>query len=217
MSIDAGYGKLLCEKPFRDMFSEFSAWRLDQFVRAQEKRRSKGRILPFVRGLRLSAHIIYAVREILEGSDLTANWGHLLDEKRTLCSCECDVIVHKNGHVEKWNGGEKPIMDFRFIDKKDAVLVISCKSLLKTDEIDREYSELMKPFVDKIWLFAECCGPKSLVNIKKAASDIGYEKFWALYTWSKKCDVVPNREQWNDFVKEIETLKTNHSSTKQPQ
>ncbi len=202
-----GIGKLLQEERFMHMFSEFTNWRIDPFIRQQEARRAKGRVLPFVRGLRLSAQLIYMIREILSGSGLTANWGHLLDSDESFCSCECDVIIHRNGHIRQWDGNNSPIMDFRFIKQEQAVAVISCKSNLRSSDVDKEYCESMKPFVNKIWLFAECCGPRSTDSIRNKALTLGYEKFWPLYIWSKQKDPEPNRAGWNDFVAEVEKLR----------
>ena len=98
-----GHKRLLCEQPFRNMYSDFSTWRIDEFIRRLELTGHSGRILPFVRGLRLSAHLIYAIRDILSDSDLEANWGHLLDQKGIYCSPECDVIIHRKGYIRKWN------------------------------------------------------------------------------------------------------------------
>ena len=200
-------GQLLCEAPFRTMYAEFMQWRIDPFIRQQEASRAKGRILPFVRGLRLSAHLIYAIRQILTGTGLTANWGHLVDQSRTLCSCECDVIIHREGQIARWNGTDNQIMDFRFVEQQKAVLVISCKSYLTSSHIDSEYYNSIKPFVDKLWLFAECCGPRSVDSICNKALKLGYEKFWPLYTWSRQRCPEPNRAGWNDFVRKVEKLK----------
>ncbi|MBM3241380.1 hypothetical protein FJZ31_34295 [Candidatus Poribacteria bacterium] len=207
-NIQIGHGRLLCEERFNMMWANLSNWRIDSFMRQLEAKKQKGRILPFVRGLRFSALLIYAIREILSGTNLNTDWGHLLDESSTLCSCECDIIIHRNGHVRQWNGDSKdPIMDFRFIEQQKAVAVISCKSYLGSSKIDKEYCESMEPFVKKIWLFAECCGPRSAKNIQKKALDYGYEKFWYLYTWSKETTPKPNRDGWNEFVEEVRKLK----------
>lgn len=210
MSVNPGAGRLvqlLLEERFMNMFGDFSHWRIDDFIRQMEAERRKGRILPFVRGLRLSAHLIYATREILSGTNLTANWGHLLDKSGNFCSCECDVIIHREGHIRQWNDTREPIMDFRFIAQQKAVAVISCKSYLRSGDIDREYCKLMKPFVRKIWLFAECCGPLSTESIQQKALKFGYKKFWYLYTWSKQTQPEPNRYGWNEFVEEVKKLK----------
>ena len=201
-----GYARLLCEQPFRDMYSDFSYWRIDEFIRQLELTRHPGRILPFVRGLRLAAHLIYAIRDILSDTDLEANWGHLLDQKGAHCSPECDVIIHHKGYRRRWNGTEKPIMDFRFIDQQKALAIISCKSYLRSSKVDKEYCVSMKPYIDKIWLFAECCGPRSAKSIQKKALDAGYENFWYLYTWSKQTAPKENPEGWNEFVEEVRKL-----------
>jgi len=203
-----GYGRLLCEEPFIKMYADFSSWRMSDFVKQLEATKEKGRVLPFVRGLRLSAHLIYAVRDILSGTGLEANWGHLLDKDRVFCSCECDVIIHRSGYFARWDGSIHPVMDFKFIKQQDAVVVISCKSLLRSRaEVDREYCELMKPFVKRVWLFAECCGPRSANSIREQALRCGYEKFWYLYTWTEGTEPEPNRGGWNEFVEEVEKLK----------
>ena len=74
-----GHARLLLETRFNSMVHEFSNWTMSDFIRQLESRKSKGRVFSFIRGLRLSAHLIYAIRDRLIGSDLTANWGHLLD------------------------------------------------------------------------------------------------------------------------------------------
>lgn len=199
--------RLLYEERLMEMFQGFLNWRIDPFIRQMETKRQKGRILPFVRGLRLSAQLIYFVREILTGTGMTANWGHLIDESGNSCSCECDVIIHHEGHIGRWNGSEEPIMDFRFIEQQKAVAVISCKSYLRSGDIDSEYCKSMEPFVRKIWLFAECCDPRSVESIRNKAFGFGYERFWYLYTWSKQIVPNPNKNGWNEFVKELKKLK----------
>lgn len=202
--------QLFYEERLMKMIADFSNWRIDPFIRQMEAERKKGRIFPFVRGLRLSAHLIYAIREILEGTSLKANWGQLVDKSGVFCSSECDVVIHRDGHIARWNGTEKPIMDFRFIEQKQTVAVISCKSYLRSGNVDSEYCKLMKPFVKKIWLFAECCSPQSVKNIRDKALRFGYEKFWYLYTWSKQKDLEPNKDGWNEFVKEVRNLDKKH-------
>ena len=202
-----GTERLLYEAPFMGMVNDFSTWRIDDFMRQMEQTRQKGRILPFVRGLRLSAQLIYVVRQALVGKELTANWGHLLDEKGAFCSPECDIIVHHSkGERQKWNGSENHIMDFRFISQEDAVAVISCKSFIRAGDIDFDYCEQMRSFVKRIWLFAECCGPRSTERIVEKAVSAGYEKFWHLYTWSRTTDLNPNKQGWIEFIKEVREL-----------
>jgi len=211
-NVPVGHTKrILCEEPFRKMCAELTTWRIDNFIRQLEATRGKGRVLPFVRGLRLSAHLIYVIRDRLEGTGLTANWGHLLDKKGEFCSCECDIIIHRDGHVQRWNGGggggEKQIMDFRFIEQDKAIVVVSCKSYLTSSQIDTKYCSDMNKFIGRIWLFAECCGPKSVKSIEKKALEHGYEKFWPLYTWSKQTEPELNCDGWIDFVEEVEKLR----------
>ena len=200
-----GHSRLLLESRFRSMTADFSFWRMDDFIRRLDATKSKGRILPFVRGLRLSAHLIYAIRELLEGTNLTASWGHLLDEEGIFCSPECDIIIHrKDGQLCRWNGNEKPVMDFRFISMKSSLAVVSCKSRLI--QIDKTYAKLMRKFVNRVWLFAECCGPRSFKSLEGKAKKAGYQKFWYLYTWSPKMSPNFNDDGWCNFVREVKKL-----------
>jgi len=139
-----------------------------------------GEILRFVRGLRLSAQIIYILRDHLSGSDLEISWGHLLDETNASCSPECDIIIHKKGHLRKWNGGEHPIMDFRFIEASKAQAVVSCKSSLT--DIDRAYPKGLQRYgVKKVFLFAECCRNDHFKALTLQAKQAGYAALGCLY------------------------------------
>jgi hypothetical protein len=140
----------------------------------------EGDILGFVKGLRLSARVIYFLRERLSSTDLEVNWGHLLDQGESSCSPECDVIVHTKGHVQKWNGNQNPIMDFRFVSAGNARAVVSCKSNLTA--IDKAYPKDLKKYgVRKIFLFAECCEETQFPVLLKKAKQAGYSGLWCLY------------------------------------
>jgi hypothetical protein len=139
-----------------------------------------GDILGFVRGLRLSARLIYFLREQISHTDCEVDWGHLVDDACASCSPECDVIVHKRGHLRRWNGGDRPIMDFRFIRVTHARAVVSCKSVLTS--IDRKYPATLKKFgVKRVFLFAECCRHNDLARLRKTAKKAGYAGVFCLY------------------------------------
>ena len=212
MTIEASavsHGELLLRERFESMAAEFRSWRISDFIRQLEASRKKGRILGFVRGLRLSAQLIYAIRELLIGSGLTASWGHLLDKEQKFCSPECDVIIHKEaGRLRQWNGNIEPVMDFRFVLMTEAVVVVSCKSLIRSADVDGEYAQEMQRYVDRVWLFGECCGPRSAESIAEKALSAGYEHFWYLYTWSPKTEEKLNRTGWQNFVHEVLALKS---------
>ena len=197
--------RLLYEEPLMKIIAGMSEWRIDSFIRELEAKKAKGRILPFIRGLRFSALLVYAIREILSGTELNTNWGHLLDKDGNYCSPECDIIIHRNGHIARWNGNEKPIMDFRFIDSQNAAAVISCKSYLSS--IDKKYCISIKPYVDKVWLVAECCDPKSAESLKKRALKSGYDNFYNTYFWNKDISPMPNKDEWMNFVEELKKLR----------
>jgi len=183
-------------------------WRIDHFIRAIEEKKAEGKILAFIRGLRFSAQLIYAIRELISGSGLEVDWGHLLDKDGQYCSRECDIIIHRSGWRARWNGNEKPIMDFRFVNQDNALVVISCKSYIKSGAVDKQYVPCLKPFVKKIWLFAECCEGKHTDSVATQAQKAGYENFWYLYKWERKtASQEPNESGWMAFVKKLRRLK----------
>jgi len=204
-----GHQQLLEREKFEEIFGILSSHRIDSFIRMLEKRRGPnvGKVLPFVRGLRFSSLLTYAIREYLNSTELNANWGHIVDKNGTYCSKEADIIIHKNGHIRQWNGngGNDPIMNFKFIQHASAVAVISCKSFLRSNEID--YYREMKKFVNKVWLFSECCGPRSPKKIRDRALQIGYDDFWYMYTWGEKQGIKnQNRLGWDNFVAKVKGL-----------
>lgn len=208
-----GYQQLLNREKYKKIQAGLSMYRIDSFIRDLDEKveKNKGSVLSFVRGLRLSSLLIYSIRELLDGSSLTANWGHILDENGILCSRECDIIIHdKDVPLHKWNGdgGGNHVMDFRFIPHSAAKVVISCKSYLTSSQIEIEYCNDMKKFVDRVWLFAECCGPKSDESIEDTAKKIGYENFHYLYKWNKsKNEIIEVIEEWDNFVAAIIGLR----------
>ena len=146
----------------------------------QQPGRREGDILGFVRGLRFAARLTYFLRTRLSDLDRDINWGHLLDATGKSCSPECDIVIHTRGFHEEWNGGKKPIMDFKFILASAAKVVVSCKSFL--GNIDADYPSTLKKFgVKSVFLFAECCEEKRFVSLQKAAKRAGYAGLYALY------------------------------------
>ena len=142
----------------------------------------EGDILGFVKGLRFSARVIYFLREQLSGTDLEVSWGHLVDSYGQFCSPECDIIIHTKGHYRKWNGngGTAPVMEFKFIEAKNAVAVVSCKSELRS--VDDDYPFGLRKFgVKHVLLFAECCAKQRLVRLRQRARTSGYRGLWVLY------------------------------------
>jgi hypothetical protein len=203
---------LILKEHYEGLNVKLKTIRLDPYIRQLEakKGKNKGLIFPFARGLRFSALLIYQIRRYLDGSNLTANWGQLMNDATDEYSNECDIIIHEKGaELDKWNGNEGNIMDFRFIDNNKVKVVISCKSFLNPSTIEIDYLTNMKRFVDKIWLFAECCGNRSVDDISKKSTAIGYEYFFYLYKWNRKTgEVKDDFDSWKDFVSKINALKT---------
>lgn len=210
----AGHKELLEQQKFHTIKAGLQEFRLDSFIRALEskKGKNKGTILPFIRGLRFSSLLIYAIRDLLHGSGLTANWGHIIDDEGELCSRECDIIIHKEGYVARWNGdgGANHVMDFKFIEQSEALVVVSCKSYLQhKSHIEVEYCADLMNYVNRIWLFAECCPPDKAAEIREKSIEIGYENFWNLHSWDREQNTVEDSlNDWNDFVKKVKSLKS---------
>lgn len=201
--VAAGIGNRLDLAPYHKICAELWQWRMDEFIRELEE----GKILGFVRGLHFSAQLIYAIREIISETGLKADWGHLLDKTEKYCSRECDIIIHK-GKRNQWNGHENPIMDFKFVKQDNAVAVISCKSYLRSGAVDKNYVRYLKPFVEMVWLIAECCEPKHVEAITRQAQKAGYNNFWYMYKWSREtASRKKNETVWLDFVNKIRKLK----------
>ncbi len=140
----------------------------------------KGHILGFVKGLRISAKLIYFARKCLSTEKCNVSWGHIIDPKTEACSPECDVIIHDPGHFDKWNGDEHPIMEFLFVEATRVRGVISCKSQLS--EIDEDYPRLLGEFgIKNVFLFAECCSLTNFENLRDKALAAGYCGLWCAY------------------------------------
>jgi hypothetical protein len=181
--LSGAIGQHLYTERFFALASVLQQWRIDPIMQQMDADRDEGRILGFVKGLRLSAQLAYAVREILSGENVEVSWGHLVDESGQLCSPECDIIIHRPGHMRRWNGdgGNEPIMDFRFIESTKALGLISCKSLAKS--IDKDYCKSFEKYqVENILLFVECCPQRQLEQLRKQANEAGYRGLFYLFT-----------------------------------
>jgi len=190
---------------------ELEDWRSENEIRVA-KMQGAG-VFDFVKGLRLAARLAYILKEKLSQYHLDANWGQILDEDGFYLSPECDIIIHKQGHFDRWNGegGESNnVMDFRFIELKKVVAVISCKSYLTSiSKKYIDYCQRLKPYLKgrEFWLFAECIPSGKEKTLDKKARSIGHNGFWYLYTWDKKSsEHEENRPLWEKFVDEIDKL-----------
>lgn len=195
--------KRLSMEHFHRLCGELMPWRTDPDIEEKQKTKGSGLPLAFVKGLRLSARLIYAIRGILPTSGLCVDWGHLLTPEGDSLSPECDIIVHDNGRVAEWNDGRhKSVMNFKFIDSSRARAVISCKSLARS--VDKTYPKKLKGYIDNILLFAECCPPGRVAGLRKSAEKAGYLGFWHLYTYDEKTNYCLDDETiWIDFLKKL--------------
>jgi len=107
-------GKGLRTEQLRGLAEELHSIRDYPPIVSKGDGRYEGAILGFVKGLRLSARIIYYLREQLSDMNYEISWGHLLNDSEASCSPECDIIIHKKGHLRQWNGSKDPIMNFCF-------------------------------------------------------------------------------------------------------
>ena len=186
--------------------------KLDQYRLSLDWFEARKGVLPFVRGLRFSALLIYSIRKVITEPTLKASWGVILDDEGLGCSRECDIIVHRGRYAYAWDGDDskgKRVMDFRFIRHNDARLVVSCKS--EVDSVDgeiRDYAQNLEGYVKRIWLFAECCKTGRADALRKRAREAGYERFWYLYTLKEgRVGQEYNEPGWMAFVEELRSLE----------
>lgn len=195
-------GEALRVAGFHRLFAELQEWRVSAGVKELEVQKGSALILPFVKGLRLSAQLIYILREELSETGLEVNWGHLLDANDRFCSPECDIIIHRTGYVRRWNGDDKPVMDFRFVRQDRAVAIISCKSF--ATGVDAEYVQKLRPYVKNVFLFAECCAVGKGTSLRKRAKAAGYVDFGYLYAFDeKRSECVHDDRAWLDFLNAV--------------
>ena len=190
---------------------ELEDWRAEGGTR--QAKMEGGGVFDFVKGLRLAARLIYILKEKLSQYHLDANWGQILDEDGFYLSPECDIIIHREGHFDRWNGEGSDInrvMDFRFVELTKVVAVISCKSYLTS--ISKKYTnycQKLKPYLKgrEFWLFAECIPSGKEKTLDKKARSIGHNRFWYLYTWDEKnSEHNENRPLWEKFVDEVDKM-----------
>jgi hypothetical protein len=194
-----GVGATLRITRLEQLCGQLKPWRTDDDLELLKAAKGSALILPFVKGLMLSAQLIYVMRVELSGTDLEVDWGHLLDAENRSCSPECDIIIHHKGHLGQWNGSDDPIMNFKFVSQDSAVAVISCKSY--ATDVDKEYVRKLRRYVKNVFLFAECCSPDKVNSLRKKANDAGYAGFGYLYAFDKKTGVSTNDPKaWSRFL-----------------
>lgn len=172
---DPGFRYGLWLANLRSVQEEFYAYK-DYAPVGPEQTRGSGQILPFVKGLYLAAKIIYFMREVLHAKNLYVSWGHIIHESQIYCSPECDIIIHRHKSLKKWNGD---VLDFHFVDTKNVVAVMSCKS--EVSAVDEEYYKKMAAFgVTKVGLIGEVASRTNFANLRSKAKAAGYIDFWCL-------------------------------------
>jgi hypothetical protein len=167
------------------------------------KKKKRGDILQFIRGLRLSARLIYILRDKLQDHGVQVNWGHVEDDRQRLCSPECDIIIHAGGVADRWNGRQQHcVMDFLFIKREAVKAIISCKSTLTASGIDTDFAQVVKRDfrIDNTFLFAEAIKDAKYAGLKKKAIAAGYKGLWPLYRLDAAGAKVRNPQDYLDFL-----------------
>ena len=207
----AGIGEALELRKISGLATELFEWRADP--ETQQAHKEGGGVFDFVLGLRLAARLIYILRSKLKAHSLDANWGQIVAPDGKYLSPECDIVIHRTGEIDRWNGGGGElgnVMDFRFIKLEDVVAVISCKSFLTSfSDRDKSYCKRLKQYMrgKKLWLFAECVQMGKEKAMAQKAESIGHDRLWYLYSWDQETlQCERNKPQWKEFFKEIETV-----------
>lgn len=202
------YRRAFFLRQFDSLCAKLYRYRIDPEL--YEARKS---VLSFVIGLRFSALLIYTIRSLLGNTEFTANWGVIIDESgEKRCSPECDIIIHKDGSEDAWNGDDDvngSVMDFRFVDRRNVKLVVSCKGFEVTQIDQNMKSDIVKlgDYVENVWLFAECCNTKQVTKLQQDAGDAGYKNFYYLYLL-KESQITPDFDErvWLDFTESLLSL-----------
>lgn len=204
-AVEIPFGASLAVEQLEGLTAELQKLRDHPPLTRREGGTYEGDILGFVKGLRLSARVIYFLRECLSELDCEVSWGHVLNAEEQSCSPECDIIIHSKGHVREWNGGKHPVMHFKFVRAERVHAVVSCKSQL--DSIDRGYPKKLKPYgIKKVFLFAECLRQERLAGLRAAAKKEGYGGLWCLYFTPQGADnsiISRDQNMYVDFAKAI--------------
>jgi len=197
------FGAVLAIEQLTGLAAELQRIRYHPPLVKRQDGKYEGAILGFVKGLRLSARVIYFLRERLSQTGLQVSWGHLLDSNEQSCSPECDVIIHTAGHVREWNGSKSPVMEFKFIEATSVRAVVSCKSNLNT--IDKAYPKALSKYgVKDVFLFAECCHENRFSRLRETAKQAGYRGLWCLYfTKSGEPSFKTDESIYVEFAKEV--------------
>ena len=197
---------------FETFVADLSRQRLDPVLRGAKRGTKSGQVFSFIKGLRVSAGLIYLVRHLIGQTDssLEVSWGQIIAGSTPIFSPECDVIIHERGTFARWNGNPEPVMDFKLIDCDKAIAVISCKSELTSIQPDLvTYCDRVKEYVNTVLLFAECCRPGAGERLQERARSAGYQEFWHLYTWDAKTSFIQGDEaSWKSFAECIWHLAT---------
>lgn len=209
--LQGSQGQQLALRKISTLSTELKEWRSNHEIRRAY--REGGGVFDFVKGLRLAARLIYILKNKLAEYKLDANWGQILDDNGVYLSPECDIIIHRGQHIDQWDGegGNIPnVMDFRFIELKKVLAVISCKSYFTgISQEDRNYCKRLKPYLKgkKFWLFAECIPKGKEKAIDEKVRSIGHNKLWYLYTWDDdNLDPEEDRKLWEKFFDEIDRI-----------
>jgi hypothetical protein len=170
------------------------------------KMKKRGDILNFIRGLRLSARLIYILRDKLSDHDVEVNWGHVEDDRQRLCSPECDIIIHDGGVADRWNGrNQHCVMDFLFIKREAVKAIISCKSALTGSGIDTDFAAVVKRDfkIHNTFLFAETVQDSKYASLNKKAKAAGYKGLWTLYRLDSTGGRIKNPQDYLDFLNAV--------------
>ncbi len=205
-NISQNFASMLAIAPLSSLADELRSLRDHKPLTSQGNGYYEGNILGFVKGLRISAELIYCIRGWLSERNFNVNWGHILDKNGQSCSPECDVIIHEPGYIKKWNGNNSPVMDFVFVKPESVKAVVSCKSVIMN--IDKDYpNRLLKYGVEKVYLFGESCSHTNYKSLKKRACKLGYSSLCcAYYTGGDEQPFIRDENSHLEFMDAIKSL-----------
>ena len=89
--LQGAMGSLLCLEDFYALAEKLYSWRCNPVINTKESNKDKGRILGFVKGLRLSAEIAYIIRSILSSEDYKGVIFNFTTDNLTITTTNPDI------------------------------------------------------------------------------------------------------------------------------
>lgn len=158
----------------------------------------------FARGLIFSSSLLEEISQDMP-RQYSTGWGQIMAENGTL-SREVDVIIYEGTPFHVW---KTSTMCFTIVPKDQVKAVMECCEYLVPTKHHKEHVDNLSIFVQKRYLYAECCWTKRRYTCKRRRQrflDMGYDDVFYLYRWYYGIDKEPNERDWFRFLQMVRGL-----------